>query len=145
MRSRVVFDSFPQFETQDEAHKKFTEEDIPAVVFSLKDPIRGKILNYSKFVGSLELDQDNNFESIPCVCNTVQPEYINTHHQHVLTGDLKFVQNNQLRSILQKGPKFREPQKVDFEDAYKKIDEALSIYCEKVSSKKGIPGHLVYP
>ena len=77
-----------------------SDEDIPLVVYSLAQPIRSKILNYKKFV--------------------------NPEPQHVLTGNLKIVKNNNLRKLLSKGPKYREPVEIKWEDAKGVVEDGSS-------------------
>ena len=44
---------------------------------------------------------------------------------HVVTGDLPIISNSKLRDLIAKGPKYREPCKVDW-------DKNLSLLCEAV-------------
>ena len=54
---------------------------------------------------------------------TSQAIYIN--HCHVITGNLSIIPNSKLRDLIAKGPKYREPCKVDW-------DKNLSVLCEAV-------------
>ena len=58
---------------------------------------------------------------LSCVNVTLQAIYIN----HVITGDLSIIPNSKLRDLIAKGPKCREPCKVDW-------DKNLSLLCEAV-------------
>ena len=88
--------------------------DIPMVVYSLSQPIRAKILNYKKFVlNELYLVKfSQNSKSIAWNCKNYSDEFMDKNRGHVLTGNLKIIQNNKLRKIFSKGPKFREPEKL---------------------------------
>lgn len=113
------------------------EDDIPMVVFSLEDPIRSTILNYTKFVSSLDLSAASaNLNSIPCCCSQFDPKYTDNHHKHILTGDLSIIDNLKLRQLISKGPKYREPAKVDFVVARSFIDDELDQYIEAVAADK---------
>ena len=83
--------------------------DIPMVIYSLSQPIRSKILNYKKFVlNELDLVKfSQNSKSIPCNCKNYSDKFMDKNRGHVLTGNLQIVQNNKLRKIISKGPKFR--------------------------------------
>ena len=109
------------------------EEDLPRVVYSLTDPVRSKILNYSKFVDELKLDEfvkDNN--SITCPCSMFDDRFVNDHHKHIITGDLSLIKNKQLRGVYEKGPKFREPKIIDFDKSKKLINSALNKFIDKI-------------
>ena len=122
-----------------------TEEDIPSVVYTLTDPIRRKIFNYNKFVASLDLDQaHNNIDSIPCYCSSFDPKYKDPVHQHILTGDLSIINNSFLQSLLLKGPKYREPEKINFEEAYDRINLALENLIDTYACNKKKPKHVFY-
>ena len=43
--------------------------------------------------------------------------FLNKERGHILTGNLKIIKNNKLRKLFSKGPKFREPQEIDFDAA----------------------------
>ena len=44
--------------------------------------------------------------SLPC--NYVTSPYTDPNHGHIVTGDIRIVQNNKLRKLLCKGAKYRE-------------------------------------
>ena len=118
----------------------FEEDDIPSIVFSLNEPIRSKIFNYSKFVSSLDIDLAfNNINSVPCHCPQYNPAHIDTFHKHIISGDLSIVKNSKLRNLLDKGPKFREPEKIDFDKTYADIVKALNEFIVTISLKKNMP------
>ena len=35
-------------------------------------------------------------------------------HGHIVTGDLRFIENRKLRKLMSKGPNFREPRFLNF-------------------------------
>ena len=59
----------------------------------------------------------------PCECNTSSHLY--EPYGHVIIGDLSIIPNSKLRNLIAKGPKYREPCKVDW-------DKNLSLLCEAV-------------
>ena len=58
-----------------------------------------------------------------CECNTSSHLY--QPYGHVITGDLSIIPNSKLRDLIAKGPKYREPYKID-------RDKTLSLLCEAV-------------
>ena len=116
---------------------KMDKDEIPMIVHKLTEPIRATVLNYNKFVSSLDLnafDKDKN--TVPCHCHEFDPSYVDQHYSHILTGDLSIVKNIKLRTILSKGPKYREPTQVNFEEAVVLIEGGLDNYFEDLAETK---------
>ena len=116
-----------------------SDEDIPMLVYSLAQPIRSKTLNYKKFVKELDLDrfkEDN--ETIKCNCQKYSVDFVNPERQHVFTGNLKIVKNNKLRKLLSKGPKYREPVEIKWEEAKGVVEDGLILALK--NSKSSIFG-----
>ena len=73
-------------------------------------------------------------ESVPCHCSNFNPSFVDQHHKHILTGDLNILGNIKLIDLFSKGPKFREPATIDWDDARRHIVSAIRDYIEKISS-----------
>ena len=80
--------------------------------------VKAKYFNISE---SLHNGVHNN--PTQCECNTSSHLY--QPYGHVITGDLSIILNSKLRDLIAKGPKYREPCKVDW-------DKNLSLLCEAV-------------
>ena len=116
-----------------------SDEDIPMIVYSLAQPIRSKILNYKKFVKELDLDRfKEDHETIKCNCQKYSVDFVNPERQHVLTGNLKIVKNNKLRKLFSKGPKYREPVEIKWEEAKGAVEDGLNTFMEGLSTIKKI-------
>ena len=77
------------------------------VIYNLVKSIRSKIFNYKKTVQDVDVDAFlANPSILPCSCDS--SSFKDNHHGHIITGDLRIVENNKLRKLLVKGPKFRE-------------------------------------
>ena len=115
-------------------------EDIPMVVYSLSETTRSKILNYKKFV-TKELDLDafsKDSNSISCNCSNYSDDFIDPNRGHVLTGNLQIINNNKLRKLISKGPKFREPCKIDWNIAKDIIREGVEDYLKTLKAVKKV-------
>ena len=89
--------------------KKFST---PMVTYTLDLPTSCKIFNFNKFVNSLNIDEFlTNPNNLPCECGNSQ--FTDKHHKHIVTGDLRIIENNSLRKIFTKGPKFRQNKEID--------------------------------
>ena len=111
-----------------------TKFESPMITYKLRSPISTKIFNFNKFVKSIDVNRVRHDDSdIPCDCN--DSEYKDTHHNHIITGDLHIVRNDKLRDLFAKGPQFREPQPVNFSDAKDAIisgmKECITKWCVK--------------
>ena len=71
-------------------------------------------------------------------CNCARSPFIDEHHKHVITGDLRIVTNNKLRKLFVKGPKYREPVTINFEEARKEIIDGLEIVVGRWVSSTGV-------
>ena len=71
------------------------------------------IFNYKKTVENVitnNYQPDSlNFPSCTCTCSV----FNDPNHGHIVTNDLGVIECNELRSLLSKGPKYREPQNVN--------------------------------
>ena len=116
------------------------ENEIPMEVYRLTDQIRSKVLNYSKFVSKLNIEQAaaDVEEAVECNSRKYHPKFVNDHHQHILTGDLSIIKSEKLCDLFYKGPKYREPQTIDFDIARSSIEENLDTFTETISKKKGL-------
>jgi len=50
---------------------------------------------------------------------------------HVITGDLFIVVNGKLRNTLRKGPKYREPQHINWSQSFKLLMDSVEHYARK--------------
>ena len=82
-----------------------------------------RLFNYTQLLklSSIEL---HDLANAPCLCNTPAfSDFIDQDHKHVVTADLNFVTNNDLRSILAKGTKFKWDSETD--KTYQSIRDSL--------------------
>ena len=75
-------------------------------------------------------------EIIKCNCQKYYVDFVNPERQHVLTGNPKIVKNNKLRKLLSKGPKYREPVEIKWEDAKGAVEDGLNNFMEGLSTIK---------
>ena len=111
--------------------------EIPMITYNLTNPIGHKIFNFHKFVDDLDVDAFlHNNESISCHCQN--SPFSDSHHGHIVTGDLKIIENLKLRNLLLKGPKYRQPHDLDFKKAKEHILMGLKECVEKWCNDKGV-------
>ena len=107
---------------------------VPTVVYNLEDSIHSKIFNYNKFVSKLDLNAFLRDETI-LPCNCVNSPFVDDHHGHIITGDLRIVTDSKLRNLLSKGPNHREPVTLDFDKAKEEILSGINLLVNKWSEK----------
>ena len=114
-----------------------SENDIPITTFSLNSPIRNKILNYKEVVTNLHIVRSGgkfHVNNLPeCECHL--SDFCETAHGHIVTGDLRIVQNNKLRKLISKGPKFREPRFLNLNKCLNAVCSGLDEFIQKTTSK----------
>ena len=126
LRSQEVLDTIP-------GNFNFRSE--PTVIYKYVPPIRNKIFNYNGVFDNFSRERwlaDE--ENIPCTCEG--SKFKNEDHGHVITGDLRIVQNAELRKLLTKGPNFREGRKHDLDKTFKLIKEGIEEYAENWAKKE---------
>lgn len=115
----------------------------PMVTYSLHQPIASKIFNFKKFVSEFNVaDFLNNPECVPCHCEG--SEFVDDHHKHIVTGDLRLVRNNKLRELLVKGPKFRDKRPLDLAKAKSCILTGLKNCVQKWCNDNGVAVEAMY-
>ena len=83
----------------------------PMICYQLGDIIGKKIFNFNKFLDGLDVASFfNDPTAVPCSCEN--SPYRDPYHGHVITEKLGIVENNHLRKLFKKGPKYREPKKI---------------------------------
>ena len=83
----------------------FKYKEAPCVLYTRTKCIRSDILNYHQTINDIKIDEWKN-KDYSCDCQT--SEFCDSHHQHIVTGNLDIIENDFLRELMQKGPTYRE-------------------------------------
>ena len=114
-----------------------TDDNIPTVTYSLLPPIRNKILNYKNTVTDLKIEYNTDgctVEDLPeCECHLSQ--FCDDTHKHIVTGDLRVIENVKLRKLLSKGPNYREPRTLDLKRSALSIKNSLEEFVTTLCTK----------
>ena len=57
-------------------------------------------------------------------------------HEHIITGDFKIIENVKLREFVSKGPKYREPNKINWKATGNMIFESIDLYAERCAKRE---------
>ena len=89
--------------------------------------ICSKVLNYDDFVSELDLNKfSSDKNSIPCHCSKYDKKFTDKDYGHIITGNLNIIKDIKLKNLLAKGPNYREPKQIDFEEAKNNIVTSLN-------------------
>ena len=111
------------------------KENIPVVTHKLTSTIRNKILNYKDTIDSIHIDDEVYFtlNTNNCECN--KSKFCDPDHGHIITGDLRMIENNKLRKLLSNGPNYREPRTRNYKKCKEAVTTAIDRCVENLSIK----------
>ena len=112
----------------------FQEKDPPLVSYKYTNTISRSVFNYNQTLRNINLDDYRNASS-PCDCQSSTFRY--DPHGHVITGDLRIVRNRKLRRLLEKGPKYRKQNNIDWHLNKELLTKAVDDYAKNWSKREG--------
>ena len=82
----------------------------------------------------------SNYLSNPQTCQCKEPKFGYDHepHGHVITGDLKIIENAKLRELVAKGPKHRESNRVNWKATETMFLESIDVYGKNWSKREQV-------
>ena len=111
-----------------------TSTNAPHWFKSYTNNISRSVFNYNQTLRNINLDDYHNASS-SCDCESSSFRY--EPHGHVITGDLRIVRNRRLRRLLEKGPKYREQNIIDWKLNKKILLTAIDDYAKNWSKREG--------
>ena len=109
----------------------FQNKESPCISYSYTRSVASKIFNYKR---SLQQIDFNSLSQNPLPCTCPGSEFLYAPCGHVVSGDLSIVQNDKLRDLLRKGPKFREPVSFSWHQNFDIIMDACEAYARQCST-----------
>lgn len=94
-----------------------------------------KIANYNSFLKELNNDMISNIIESECECKTTYKNFINSHHNHIVTGNLNIIENPKLRNLMEQGTKFREQKRYTINDIQTEVETTLNQFCKLIANK----------
>ena len=89
----------------------FRDKEPPIVSYEYTSTVASKLFNFSPALSNLNVSE---YFSNPQTCQCKKSKFCYEPHGHVITGDLRVVENAKLRELVAKGPKYREPNRVNW-------------------------------
>ena len=76
--------------------------------------------------------------SNPQTCQCNESKFCYEPHGHVITGDLRVIENAKLRELVAKGPKYREPGRVNWKATETMFLESTDLYAKNWSKREQV-------
>ena len=113
----------------------FKDKEPPIIFYQCTNTVANKLFNFSSTLSNLDI---TNYVSNPqhYQCNT--SKFCNEPHSHVITGDLMVIENVKLRELVAKGPKYREPNKINWQSTETMISNSIDLYAEQWSKQEQV-------
>ena len=71
------------------------------------------------------VDDEISFVLNTDLCQCEHSPFIDYHHEHIITGDVRIVGNSKLGKLLSKGPNYWEPRTTNFNKAFAETTTGL--------------------
>jgi len=115
------------------------DDEVPSVVYNLSGTIRNQIFNYKQTVNDINISDKDTYGTGISSCSCKESAYIDEQHGHIITGDLRMIENSKLRRLLSKGPNYREPKTINWKKCRDKITEGVEVCIGRlISGGKGL-------
>ena len=101
--------------------------------YKFNKSIAGTLFNYKETLCEEVIDR---FENNNKLCNCSLSPYKDINHGHVITGNLDIVENRTLKTLISKGPKYRLPHRINWEEDRRIILAFLDEFKNKQISKE---------
>ena len=106
----------------------FKNQSVPIVSYSYTNSIGRKIFNYKEALQDINIEE---YLKNPLTCDCSHSPFQYNPSGHVITGDLNIIQHESLRKLISHGPKFREPQHINWKHNFKIIMDAVEDYARR--------------
>ena len=126
LRSTTVTDKIPHY---------FRDKEPPTVSYEYTSTLASKLFNFAPALSNLNVSE---YLSNPQTCQCKESKFCYEPHGHVITGDLRVIENAKLRELVAKGPKYREPNRVNWKATETMFLESIDLYAKKWSKREQV-------
>jgi len=113
-------------------------EDPPSVVYNLSSTIRKKIFNYRETVNDIDVNDHLTYGTNLPTCDCRNSPFLDIDHGHIVTGDLRIIDNQHLRNLISKGPNYREPRNINWRRCKEVVEIGTDAYINTISRKNNM-------
>ena len=89
----------------------FRDKEPPVVSYEYTSTVASKLFNFAQTLSNFNVSE---YLSNPQTCQCKESKFCYEPHGHVITGDLRVIENAKLRELVATGPKYREPNSVNW-------------------------------
>ena len=97
--------------------------------------VASKLFNFAPALLNLNVSE---YFSNPQTCQCKESKSCYEPHGHVITGDLRVIENDKLRELVAKGPKYREPDRVNWKATEQWFLESIDFYAKNWSKREQV-------
>ena len=105
----------------------FRDKEPPIVSYEYTSTVASKLFNFAPALSNLNVCE---YFSNPQTCQCKESKFCYEPHGHVITGDLRVIENAKLRELVAKGPKYREPDRVNWKATETMFLESIDLYAK---------------
>ena len=113
----------------------FRDKEPPIVSYEYTSTVASKLFNFSPALSNLNVSE---YFSTPQTCQCKESKFCYEPHGHVITGDLRVIENAKLRELVAKGPKYREPNRVNWKATETMLLESIDLYAKDWSKREQV-------
>jgi hypothetical protein len=106
---------------------------MPIISYAYTISISSKMFNYKYVLHDLNFDD---FKSKPPDCTCANSPFIYNPIGHVITGDIKIINNTSLRDVFAKGPKYREHKSINWKHNFKILMDSVEDYVRQWAKRE---------
>ena len=113
----------------------FRDKEPPTVSYEYTSTVASKLFNISPALSNLNVSE---YFSNPQTCQCKEYKFCYEPHGHVITGDLRVIENAKLRELVAEGPKYREPNRVNWKATETMFLESIDLYAKNWSKREQV-------
>jgi hypothetical protein len=111
----------------------FKSKSTPRISYTYTPTIASKLFNYKQTLQFLYIDP---LTLNPPTCSCSSSHFKYSPAGHIITGDVDIVENEVLKSLIRKSPKFREPWSFNWRQNFVSIMNAVEDYAKRWAKRK---------
>ena len=126
LRSTSVTDRIPVY---------VRDKEPPIVSYEYTSTVASKLFNFAPTLSNLNVSE---YLSDLQACQCKESKFCYEPHGHVITGDLRAIENAKLRELVAKEPKYREPTRVNWKATETMLLESINLFAKNWSKRKQV-------
>jgi hypothetical protein len=106
----------------------FKDQSVPLISYVYIRPIASKMFNYKHVLLHHNIDE---FNYKPPDCTCASSSFIYNPTDHIITGDLKIINNTSVWEVFANGPKYREPNSINWKHNFEILMDSVKDYARQ--------------